>query len=59
MCIYILGGREFPLWHSGLMIWLISVEAPVFLIPSLGQWVKDPALLQLWHKSQLGLGFNP
>ena len=20
---------EFPLWHSGLMIWLVSVEVPV------------------------------
>ena len=23
------------------------------------QWVKDPALLQLWRRSQLWLGFNP
>ena len=29
------------------------------LIPSLVQWVKDPALLQLWHRSQLQLKFDP
>ena len=28
-------------------------------IPSTGQWVKDLALLQLWHKSQLQLRFDP
>ena len=28
-------------------------------IPSLVQWVKDPALPQLWHKSQPWPGFNP
>ena len=29
------------------------------LTPSPGQWVKDPALLQLWHRSQLQLRFDP
>ena len=28
-------------------------------IPSPVQWVKDLSLLQLWHRLQLGLGFNP
>ena len=28
-------------------------------ILSPAQWIKDPALLQLWHKSQLQLGFDP
>ena len=28
-------------------------------IPSLVQWVKDPALLQLWLRSQLWLRFDP
>ena len=29
------------------------------LLPSLEQWVKNLALLQLWCKSQLWLKFNP
>ena len=28
-------------------------------IASLAQWVKDLVLVQLWHRSQLWLGFNP
>lgn len=28
-------------------------------VPTLVHQVKDPALLQLWHKSQLWLGFDP
>ena len=28
-------------------------------IPGLVQWVKDPELLQLWHRSWLWLGFSP
>ena len=28
-------------------------------IPRLVQWVKDLALLQLWHRLQLWLGFSP
>ena len=27
--------------------------------PGLVQWVKDLVLLQLWRRSQLGLGFDP
>ena len=27
-------------------------------IPGLAQWVKDPALLRSWHRSQLWLGFD-
>ena len=29
------------------------------LIPNPAQWVKDQALLQLWLRSQMPLGFNP
>ena len=28
-------------------------------IPGPEQWVKDPAFLQLWHRLQLLLGFDP
>ena len=37
--------REFSLWHSGLIIWLVSVA---FLVqsPARQQWVKDLALPQ-------------
>ena len=28
-------------------------------IPGLEQWVKDPELPQLWHTSELWLGFDP
>ena len=28
-------------------------------IPTLVQWVKDLALLQLWHRLHLQLGFDP
>ena len=40
------------------MIWLISLALPG-LIPGPAQWVKDPALLQLWHRSQKQLRFHP
>ena len=39
------------------MIQLISGSA--CLIPSPGQWVKDPALLQPWYRSQLQFNFDP
>ena len=29
------------------------------LIPGPAQWVRDPVLLQLQHRSQLWLGFDP
>lgn len=29
------------------------------MIPGLVQWVKDLVLPQLWHRSQLWLGFDP
>ena len=45
---------EFLLWCSGLMIQLVLV-----VISSPAQWVKDPALLQLWHRSKLRLRFDP
>ena len=38
------------------MIRLVSV---VVLVPSPAWWVKDPALLLLWHRLQLQLGFDP
>ena len=28
-------------------------------IPGLVHWIKDPVLLQLWHRLQLQLRFNP
>ena len=28
-------------------------------VPAVVWWVKDPALLQLWRRSQLWLGFDP
>lgn len=31
----------------------------IYGVPTLVHQVKDPALLQLWHKSQLWLGFDP
>jgi len=31
----------------------------VGLIPGPVQWVKDPAMLQLQHRSQLWFGFDP
>ena len=40
--------KEFPLWCSGLMTQLVSVEVP--------EYVKDPVLLQLWRR---WLRFNP
>ena len=42
--------------YNGLMIRLVSV---VVLVPSPAWWVKDPALLLLWHRLQLQLGFDP
>ena len=48
---------EFLLWHSGLRIqlqWLGLLWSTGF-VPSLAH----PALLQMWYRSQLWLGFNP
>ena len=49
---------EFPLWCSRLRIWSYFWGS-TGLIPSLVQWVKDPALLRLWCRSQLQLSFSP
>ena len=39
------------------MIWFVSAEA--LANPQPAQQIKDPALTQLWHRSQLWLRFNP
>ena len=52
---------EFPLWCSGLrirlqqlrLLWRHRFDSKP------AQWVKDPELLQPWHKSHLWLRFNP
>ena len=48
---------EFPLWHKGINS--VSAVAGTWLqSPALPSRLKDPALLQLWHRSQLQLGFH-
>jgi len=37
----------------------VKIPALPLLIPSLAQWFKDLALLQLWRKLHLRLGFDP
>lgn len=49
---------EFLLWHRGLMIQHCFCGG-MSLNPSQAQWIKDLVLLQLWHRLQLQLGFNP
>ena len=39
------------------MTWMVSGIAA--LIPGPVQWVKEPTLLQLWHRSQMWLRFGP
>ena len=48
--------REFLLWYSGVRVqhYLYSSTGS---IPHPLQWVKDLALLQLWHRSKLQLRF--
>ena len=48
---------ELPLWLSGLMTWCCLSE-DVNSIPDLTQWVKNPALPQLWHMWQTWLEFS-
>ena len=50
--------REFLLWHSRLRI-QPCLCGGVGLVPGLAQWVNDPALLQLWRRSHLRVGFDP
>jgi len=38
---------------------LASLSGGTGLIPCPLQWVRDPALLPLWCKSKLWLGFDP
>ena len=49
--------KEIPLWHNRI----ISVSGALErrLDPRPAQWVKDPALLQLWLTLQLWLGSDP
>ena len=37
----------------------IAIKIWILVIPSVAQWVKDPALLHLWYRSQLRLEFDP
>ena len=50
------------MWHRGLRIWLqvtqVAAEA-WFWSPAWRRGLKDLALLQLWHRSQLWLRFIP
>ena len=46
---------EFPLWHNGIGSVLSCQDTGS--IPS--TWLKDPALTQLWCRSQLRLGSDP
>ena len=46
--------------HCGAMGWVASWDHwDAGLIPGATQWIGDPALLQLWLKSQLQLGCDP
>ena len=49
---------EFLLWHSGLRI-QHCLCSEMSSTPGSAQQVKDPALLQLWRRSQLQQGFHP
>lgn len=49
--------QEFPLWHNGFGCILEAIRHR--FIPSLAQWVKEPALPELWLRSQLGLDLIP
>ena len=46
--------QEFPLWCSGVGIPLQRLRFDPYLAQ-----LKDLVLLQLWHRSQPQLGFNP
>ena len=48
---------EFPLWLNGVNSVLEALEADS--IPGPAQWVKDPALPQLWLRLQLWLRSDP
>ena len=50
--------REFPLQLSRLRIYHCLYGCKDS-IPRSTQWLKDPVLLGLWHRSQLQLGFHP
>ena len=44
-----------PLWANDLACLCGDSSS----IPTPVQWVKDPALLQLWYRLQLWLGISP
>ena len=50
--------KEYPLWCSGLRT-QHCLCGGTGSIPGLVHWVKDLMLLQLWHRSQLQLRFDP
>ena len=45
------------MWHSGLGG--VSEAPRQISIPNRTQWVKDPALPQLWYRLQMWLGSDP
>ena len=53
VCVCVLGG--IPRRESSLALDLNLIGG----VPAVAQWIKNLALLQLWHRSKLRLRFNP